>query len=90
MRFRRVAATGAAVSLWQRPPVTTIFVTHSIEEALPLSTRVGIMASGRVSDIYEVPFGYPRDVTDPAFSELRREIMDRIEAGVRTERGAGR
>ncbi len=78
------------VSLWQRHPVTTIFVTHSIEEALLLSTRVGIMASGRVSDIYEVPFGYPRDVTDPAFNELRREIMDRIEAGVRTERGAGR
>jgi ABC-type nitrate/sulfonate/bicarbonate transport system ATPase subunit len=78
------------VSLWQRHPVTTIFVTHSIEEALLLSTRVGIMTSGRVSDVYEVPFGYPRDVTAPEFNELRREVMDRIEAGVRSEREASR
>ena len=78
------------VSLWQRHPVTTVFVTHSIEEALLLSSRVGIMSSGRVSDIYEVPFGYPRDVTAAEFNELRREIMDRIEAGVRGEREASR
>jgi ABC-type nitrate/sulfonate/bicarbonate transport system ATPase subunit len=78
------------VSLWQRHPVTTIFVTHSIEEALLLSTRVGIMSSGRVSHIYDVPFGYPRDVTAAEFNELRREIMDRIEAGVHTEREASR
>jgi NitT/TauT family transport system ATP-binding protein len=78
------------VSLWQRHPVTTIFVTHSIEEALLLSTRVGIMASGRVSHVYDVPFDYPRDVTAPEFNELRREIMDRIEAGVHSEREAAR
>jgi NitT/TauT family transport system ATP-binding protein len=78
------------VSLWQRHPVTTIFVTHSIEEALLLSTRVGIMSSGRVSDIYDVPFSYPRDVTAAEFNELRREIMDRIEAGVHSEREASR
>jgi NitT/TauT family transport system ATP-binding protein len=78
------------VALWQRHPVTTIFVTHSIEEALLLSTRVGIMSSGRVSDIYDVPFGYPRDVTDAGFNDLRREIMGRIEAGVHSEREASR
>jgi NitT/TauT family transport system ATP-binding protein len=78
------------VALWQRHPVTTIFVTHSIEEALLLSTRVGIMSSGRVSDIYDVPFGYPRDVTDAEFNDLRREIMGRIEAGVHSEREASR
>jgi NitT/TauT family transport system ATP-binding protein len=78
------------VALWQRHPVTTVFVTHSIEEALVLSTRIGIMSSGRVSDIYEVPFGYPRDVTAPEFNELRREIMGRIEAGVHSEREASR
>jgi len=78
------------VSLWQRHPVTTIFVTHSIEEALLLSTRVGIMSSGRVSDIYDVPFEHPRDVTAAEFNDLRREIWSRIEAGVHTEREAGR
>jgi NitT/TauT family transport system ATP-binding protein len=76
------------VALWQRHPVTTVFVTHSIEEALLLSTRVGVMSSGRVSDIFEVPFGYPRDVTAAKFNELRRVIWGRIEAGVRSEREA--
>ena len=74
------------VQLHQRHPVTTIFVTHSIEEALLLSTRVGIMSSGRVSDIFEVPFGYPRDVTAREFNDLRREIWGLIEAGVHSER----
>jgi ABC-type nitrate/sulfonate/bicarbonate transport system ATPase subunit len=78
------------VSLWQRHPVTTIFVTHSIEEALLLSTRVGIMASGRVSDIYDVPFDHPRDATAAEFNDLRRDIWGRIEAGVRHEREAQR
>jgi NitT/TauT family transport system ATP-binding protein len=78
------------VSLWQRHPVTTIFVTHSIEEALLLSTRIGIMSSGRVTHVFDVPFGYPRDVTGVEFNELRREIWGRIEAGVRGEREAGR
>jgi NitT/TauT family transport system ATP-binding protein len=74
------------VALWQRRPVTTIFVTHSIEEALLLSSRVGIMAGGRVSHIYDVPFGQPRDPTATEFNDLRREIWDRIEAGVHHER----
>ena len=48
------------------------------------------MSSGRVSDIYDVPFSYPRDVTATAFNDLRREIWARIEAGVHTEREASR
>jgi ABC-type nitrate/sulfonate/bicarbonate transport system ATPase subunit len=78
------------VELHQRHPVTTIFVTHSIEEALLLSTRVGIMSSGRVSEIFEVPFHHPRDVTAAEFNDLRREIWGLIEAGVHSEREAQR
>jgi NitT/TauT family transport system ATP-binding protein len=88
--YVRMEVQRLVVALWQRHPVTTIFVTHSIEEALLLSTRVGIMSSGMVSDIYDVPFGYPRDVTAAAFNDLRREIWGRIEAGVRNEREAVR
>jgi ABC-type nitrate/sulfonate/bicarbonate transport system ATPase subunit len=88
--YVRSEVQSLVVSLWRRHPTTTLFVTHSIEEALLLSTRVGIMSSGRVSDIFEVPFGYPRDVTAAEFNELRREVMGRIEAGVRSEREASR
>jgi NitT/TauT family transport system ATP-binding protein len=75
------------VSLWERRRITTIFITHSIEEALMLSTRAAIMAAGGVSAVYDVPFDHPRDPTSPAFNELRREIWGNIESGVQTERG---
>lgn len=77
------------VNLWQRRKITTIFVTHSIEEALMLSTRIGIMSNGAIGDIFDVDFDHPRDATAPAFNELRREIWSRIEAGVRRERNRG-
>jgi ABC-type nitrate/sulfonate/bicarbonate transport system ATPase subunit len=77
-----------SVDLHHKHPVTTIFVTHSIEEALLLSDRIGIMAAGTVSHVYDVPFEHPRDATSPEFNDLRREIWSRIEAGVRSDREA--
>jgi NitT/TauT family transport system ATP-binding protein len=76
------------VALWRRRRVTTLFVTHSIEEALLVSTRIGIMSGGQVTDTFDVPFEHPRDATAPEFNRLRREIRERIEAGVRAERAA--
>jgi ABC-type nitrate/sulfonate/bicarbonate transport system ATPase subunit len=76
------------VTLWRRRPVTTLFITHSIEEALLLSTRVAVMAGGQVDAIRDVPFEHPRDATAAAFNELRRDLRERIEAGVRSERSS--
>jgi NitT/TauT family transport system ATP-binding protein len=84
--YVRQEAQELIVALWLKRRVTTLFVTHSIEEALMLSTRVGIMAGGVVTDIFEVPFEHPRDPTSAEFNDLRRAIRDRIEAGVRAER----
>ncbi|MYR07786.1 ATP-binding cassette domain-containing protein [Gordonia sp. SID5947] len=75
-----------AVRLQQERQVTTLFVTHSIEEALILSDRVATMAAGQVTEIFEVDSPHPRDATTQEFNSLRRAIADRIEAGVRAER----
>jgi ABC-type nitrate/sulfonate/bicarbonate transport system ATPase subunit len=85
--YVRLEAQQLVVDLWRRTGLTTLFVTHSIEEALMLSTRVGIMAEGRVADVFDVPFDHPRDPTAADFNELRRAIWSRLEAGVRSERG---
>lgn len=74
------------VRLQHERHVTTLFVTHSIEEALILSDRVATMAAGRVTEIFDVPFPHPREATAPEFNALRKAIADRIETGVRTER----
>jgi NitT/TauT family transport system ATP-binding protein len=45
-----------------RDPFTAFFVTHSVAEAVYLSTRVVVLSAnpGRVAETIEVPFGYPR------------------------------
>jgi ABC-type nitrate/sulfonate/bicarbonate transport system ATPase subunit len=86
--YVRLEAQQLIVDLHHKHPVTTIFVTHSIEEALLLSDRVGVMTGGRVDQVYDVPFTHPRDATSPEFNDLRREIWEQIEAGVRRDRAA--
>jgi NitT/TauT family transport system ATP-binding protein len=56
-----------------------LFITHSIGEAVFLSTRVIVMSSrpGRIVAEFEVPFEYPRvpDLRfDPEFAKLSGEI----------------
>ena len=71
--------------LWQETATkTTVFVTHSMEEATLLSDQVVIMDTrpGRVAQIVEVPFPRPRQVglTDtPAFLEFTAEMSKLLE-----------
>jgi NitT/TauT family transport system ATP-binding protein len=54
------------LELWQRRKLSVVFVTHSIFEAVYLSTRVVVMAArpGRVVDELAIDAPYPRG---PAF-----------------------
>jgi NitT/TauT family transport system ATP-binding protein len=56
-----------------------LFITHSIAEAVFLSTRVLVMSArpGRIIGDYNVPFAYPRHPDlryEPAFAELCGEV----------------
>lgn len=56
-----------------------LFITHSISEAVFLSTRVLVMSArpGRIVAEYQVPFDYPRHPDlrfDPDFAQLAGEI----------------
>jgi len=46
----------------QKDPFTAFFVTHSVAEAVFLSSRVVVMSTkpGRVARVIDVPFDYPR------------------------------
>ena len=67
------------LSLFQRQRFASLFITHSIAEAVFLSTRVLVM-SGRPGEIvgdFAVPFDYPRSPElrfNPAFAELCGEV----------------
>lgn len=67
------------LALFQREGFAGLFITHSITEAVYMSTRVLVMSSrpGRILDSFDVPFGYPRNHDlryEPAFAELCGEI----------------
>jgi ABC-type nitrate/sulfonate/bicarbonate transport system ATPase subunit len=52
------------LDLWNRNHLTTLMVTHDVDEALFLADRVAMMTNGpaaRIGDILSVPFPRPRD-----------------------------
>jgi NitT/TauT family transport system ATP-binding protein len=56
-----------------------LFVTHSVTEAIYLSTQVVVLSArpGRVLDRFEVPFDYPRPPElrfDPAFTKVAARV----------------
>jgi NitT/TauT family transport system ATP-binding protein len=67
------------ISLFARQGFAGLFITHSISEAVFLSTRVLVMSArpGRIVAEYDIPFDYPRvpDLRfEPEFAHLSGEI----------------
>lgn len=63
-----------------------LFITHSIAEAVFMSTRVLIMSArpGRIVAEFEVPFDYPRQPDlrfDTAFAKLSGEVSTELRQG---------
>ncbi|HRE49474.1 MAG TPA: ABC transporter ATP-binding protein [Aggregatilineales bacterium] len=60
--FTRERMNLELLRLWEQTKKTIIFVTHSIPEAVFLSTRVVVMSPrpGRITQVVDVPLPYPR------------------------------
>ena len=74
------------LKLFARAQFAGLFITHSISEAVYLSTRVHVMSArpGQIIATFDVPFGYPRDTElrfAPEFRELSREISHALLEG---------
>jgi NitT/TauT family transport system ATP-binding protein len=73
------------IRVWRELSPTVMLVTHSVEEAVFLSDRVVVMGGGpthgvpgHVTKILDVDLAHPRDITSPAFNDLKRELLDSI------------
>lgn len=70
------------LDLWRRNRLTTLMVTHDVDEAIFLSDRVVMMTDGpeaEVGDILTIPFERPRNraaiLADPLYQEIRNHLL---------------
>ncbi len=74
------------LQLWARTQKTIAFVTHSIPEAVYLSTKIVVMSPrpGRVTDIIDSPLPRERPLEireTPEFLQLAARVRDGLRAG---------
>ena len=75
------------LSLWKRTAKTILFVTHSIPEAVYLSTRIVVMSPrpGRIADVIDSPLprDRPLDIRDtPAFLAIAHRVREGLREGM--------
>jgi NitT/TauT family transport system ATP-binding protein len=74
------------LGIWEASGSTVVFVTHSISEAVFLSTRVVVMSArpGRIVGIVDVDLPQPRNIDtreEPRFAELIRDVRRLLREG---------
>lgn len=74
------------LKLWARTEKTIAFVTHSIPEAVYLSTKIVVMSPrpGRITDVIDSPLPRerPLDIRDtPEFLEVAHRVREGLRAG---------
>jgi NitT/TauT family transport system ATP-binding protein len=73
----RISMQSELIDLWQRERFTALLVTHDIEEALFLASRVIVLSQRPARIVAEivVDLPYPRHRSDERFTALRREAL---------------
>ena len=71
------------LALWALQKLTVVFVTHSIHEAVFLSTRVVMMAArpGRIVEEFRIDAPYPRTpefMLTPQFARCAKQLQDSL------------
>ena len=71
------------LNTWQQERKTCFFITHDVEEAVLLSTKIIIMSAGpgRIREIVDVNLHYPRNQETkltPEFNEMKNSIWNKV------------
>jgi ABC-type nitrate/sulfonate/bicarbonate transport system ATPase subunit len=75
------------LGIWEREKKTVLFVTHDIDEAIFMGSRVVVMSArpGRIKSDLPSPFAHPRHYsvkTTAEFSVLKRELHEQLRVEV--------
>jgi NitT/TauT family transport system ATP-binding protein len=72
---------GELASIWQATRTTVLFITHDIDEAVTLGSRIGVMRAGprsQVKGVIEVTLNGARGRTDDVFLKYYRQVYEMI------------
>lgn len=66
------------VRIWEKDKRTIVFITNNIEEACYLGDRIVLLTEcpARVKEVYNLDMPRPRNMVDPSFLTMRKEISD--------------
>jgi ABC-type nitrate/sulfonate/bicarbonate transport system ATPase subunit len=81
------------LGIWEAERKTVLFVTHDIDEAVFMGSRVVVMSArpGRIKLDLAVSLAHPRHYsikTTPVFSELKAELTEQVRVEVRAAQAA--
>jgi NitT/TauT family transport system ATP-binding protein len=68
-------------NLWQTTRTTVLFITHDIDEAVTLGTRIGVMRAGprsQVKGVIDVALDGARSRTDDVFLRYYKQVYEMI------------
>ena len=76
----RMEMIGLLLSIWEEDRPGVLFVTHEIDEALMVATRIALLTSrpASVAGIIELPGKEGRSPSDPALQSVRELVINHI------------
>ncbi|MDR1955606.1 MAG: ABC transporter ATP-binding protein [Treponema sp.] len=86
--FTRMNMQDEILKIWERRRMTSLMVTHDVDEAIYMADRIVVMSArpAKIEQVITVEIGRPRRRDDPNFMELRARILQILHfAGSRQE-----
>ncbi len=86
--FTRVELQDHLLEIWADTRPTLVLVTHDIEEAVALASRVVVLRPfpGRVAHVADVHLSRPRDRLSHAFDDEKRAILSALDTTLSRQR----
>ena len=76
--FTRMNMQNEILDMWQVNKQVVVMVTHDIDEAIHMSSRILVMEAhpGRIREEIKIDMDYPRNRSSSSFVEYRNHILD--------------
>jgi len=81
--FTRMHMQDEILSIWSESKQLALMVTHDVDEAIYMGTRVLVMDAnpGRIIADIKIDESYPRDRSSASFVEYRNDILNKLHFG---------